>query len=346
MADNLPPRDTWPTHGWRESAPDDQGLDAARLAQALDHLAAHMPHLDGAVIVRHGYLVAERYRGEAGPETLHNVKSVTKSVLSALIGIALQTGDLAGLDDTLGDVWPAYFTSASDSRKRAIRVRDLLTMRSGLQWAEYGPTTVQMTASKDWVRFVLDQPVAHEPGQVFNYSTGDTQLLSGILHTITGMTALEYADLYLFGPLGITRRTWPADPQGITIGGAELALSARDMAKFGYLVLNGGRWNGDAILPEAWVQESTTPHVQVDPPRPDGCPSLAYGYLWWLRPQAGHRSALAVGFGGQYIYVVPDLDLVIALTGDIPAAPDTFRDHRMLCRFNWVEEFIVPAVVK
>lgn len=339
-----PTRDYWPTDGWRESNPDEQGLDSAMISRAAEHLTEQYPHFDSLIIVRHGVIVTEQYSGSSGRDVLHNLKSVTKSVLSILTGIALDTGDLGGLDDTLGQIFPDYFTSGSDAQKRTITIRHLLALRSGLDWQEYGPSTVQMTASPNWINTVLKQPVIHEPGKVHNYSTGDTQLLSAVLQRLTGMSALEFADLYLFRPLGITRRTWPADPQGITIGGSELSLAARDMAKIGYLMLNRGTWADQSIIPADWVQLSTQRHSLVIPSAAKDCPEVGYGYLWWLRPQGEHDSFLAVGFGGQFITVIPALDLIVVLTGDLKTAPETFGDNRMLCLFDFVQDYVVPAV--
>lgn len=341
--DRLPTRDYWPTDGWRTAAPGALGMDVAGLEAAHTHLLAEYPTITSLLVVRGGSLVFEHYADPSGPDTLHNVKSVTKSVTSALIGIAIATGDLAGLDETLGYVFPEAFTAGSDPRKRDITVGDLLTMRSGLDWEEWRGTTLQMTASKNWVEFVLDRPVRQDPGTAFNYSTGDTQLLAAILQRVTGMPALAFADLYLFNPLGIERRTWPTDPQGIHVGGAELSLRARDMAKIGYLMLNRGHWDGDQLLPADWVQAATAPHTEAHADA-RGCP-LEYGYLWWLRPQGPYESALAVGYGGQYIYVIPALDMVVVLTGDLRRVPPHFVDNRMLCQFNLVEDFIVPAVI-
>ncbi len=344
MTDHTPQRPYWPTNGWREVFPEDQGLDSKQLAAASDHLAVQVPHMDSLLVVRGGYLVFERYdRGDL--RTLHNVKSVTKSVTSALIGIALSTGDLGRIDEPIGELLPEVFATVDDRRKRAITVRDLLTMRSGLDWAEYGADTVQMTVSPDWVQYVLAHALIRQPGTQFNYSTGDTQLLSAIISQQTGMSALEYADLYLFGPLGITQRKWPADPQGRSVGGAELALTARDMAKFGYLYLNRGAWDSDPIIPASWVADSHTYYTLFDPTSESDCAELGYGFLWWLRPQRDTDSAIAVGFGGQFVYVIPALDLVVVMTGRLGNVPESFRDNRMLCQFNLVEDFIVPAVV-
>lgn len=334
----------WPTAGWRATPPGAQDMDAWQLEKARDALREKTPHMTSLLVVRGGHLVFEWYADGVGPGTLHNLKSATKSVLSLLIGIAIQTGDLGSADDPLGATLPDLFTSSSDPRKRAITIRHLLSMRSGLAWDEYGPSAVEMTASKNWIRYVLDLPLAAEPGARFNYSTGDTQLLSAALRRASGMTALAFADLYLFGPLGIERRTWPADPQGITIGGAELSLSARDMAKIGFLALNRGRWEDGAIVPEAWIDESFRQQAVIALPGARDCPAIGYGYLWWLRTQGGFASAMAVGYGGQYIVVIPECDLVVVMTGDLASPPEPFRSNEMLCAFNLVEDMIIPAV--
>lgn len=339
---DLPSREYWPTDDWRSADPARHGLDARQLDAARDYLREEVPHINSLLVVRGGDLVYEWYAANDGRAALRNVKSATKSVTSALTGIALDTGDLAGIDEPLGFILPEAFSTIDDRAKRAITVRHLLTMRSGLDWAEYGASVVQLTSSPDWVAYVLERPLAHEPGEHFNYSTGDTHLLAAALQQLTGMTLLDYADLYLFRPLGITQRAWPGDPQGISIGGAELALTARDMAKFGYLYLNQGQWDGAQIIPAAWVAQSHTPQVTLVR-QPDECSDLGYGLLWWLRGQGGHASGIAVGFGGQFIYVIPALDMVVVLTGDLRSAPDTFRDNRMLCQFNLVEDYIVPA---
>jgi CubicO group peptidase (beta-lactamase class C family) len=201
-----------------------------------------------------------------------------------------------------------------------------------------------MTTSPNWFRYALDRPRVEKPGQVFNYSTGTSQLLSAVLQDATGMSALEYADMALFKPLGITQREWPADPQGVTIGGAELQLTTRDMAKFGYLYLNAGRWDDRQIVSTDWVRDSLKQHVTVMPDLEGNYPPLGYGYLWWLRPQAGYASAMAVGYGGQYVYILPALDLCVVMTGRLTDIPEMFADNRMIRSFNVVEEFIVPAV--
>lgn len=341
---SAPARDYWPTEGWRTAAPADLGVDPAALDAMSAHLTEHYPHFNSLLVVRGGYLLHEDYRNGATPDDLHNVKSVTKSVLSALVGIALDTGDLASIHEPIGAFFTGHFASIADRAKRAITLEDLLTMRSGLAWNEWAGTTIQMTASPDWVRFVLERPLAHPPGERFSYSTGDTQLIAAALQQATGMTLLEYADLYLFGPLGITTRRWAADPQGVTVGGSELALRAQDLAKLGLLYLSLGGWDGAEIVPADWVRASTEPRITVVPQDASERPPVCYGYLWWLRPQQRLGSFMAVGHGGQFVYVLPDLDLCVVMTADLKTAPDTFNDNRMIREFNVVEDFLVPAV--
>ncbi len=338
------PRDYWPTDEWRIASPADHGIDPAAIERLSAHLDTAYPHFDSLLIVRGGDLVHEEYKHGATPDDLHNVKSVTKSVLSALIGIALDTGDLPSIDEPIGTFFAGDFASIPDRTKRDITLADLLSMRSGLEWDEWGASVFQMTASPNWVRFILNRPLANAPGERFVYSTGNTHLLAAALQRATDMTLLEYADLYLFRPLGITARQWPSDPQGITIGGAELSLRARDMAKLGLLYLNLGQWDGASIVPADWVRASTEPRVTVVPKDASNRPPVCYGYLWWLRPQQRLGSFMAVGHGGQFIYVLPDLDLVVVMTGDLKTAPETFNDNRMIREFNVVEEFLVPAV--
>jgi len=317
-------------------------MDSTRLADADAYLYEKYPTLNSLLIARHGYLVMER--SARGKDALNNIKSATKSVTSILTGIALDTHDLGGLDDPLSDFYPEYFTSGTDPRKRTLSIRDLLAMRSGIEWSEWGSCAIEMTASPHWIRFVLDEPLTAEPGERFNYSTGDTQLLAGILQKASGITLLDFADLYLFRPLGITQRTWPTDPQGINIGGAELSLTAGDMLKIGYLVLNRGRWDDTRVVSADWIDTSTRQHSLVIPPDASSRPAVGYGYLWWLRPHGSYMSAMAVGYGGQYIYVIPALDLVIVITGMLRDVPRLFADNRMIREFNFVQDWILPAI--
>ncbi len=260
------------------------------------------------LVVRHGYLVLERYYGGYTRNVAHAVQSVTKSVTSALIGIALDTGALASLDQPVVAFFPEYVTPALDPRKREITIRHLLTMTSGLQWEEADPTTrtgavQRWRESSNQVKYVLELPLAQPPGTAFNYNSAGSHLLSAILTKATGMRTLEFANRQLFDPLGI-EVLWAMDQQGINYGGFGLLMQPVDMAKFGYLYLQRGFWDGKQLVPEAWVKESTRAQL------PDGLLTgeATYGYHWWVLEQSRPPAFRATGLGGQYLCVMPDLD--------------------------------------
>lgn len=317
-------RGPWPTKGWGVSRPEDQGMDPVLLEQMLESAARENIH--GVVVVRHGYIVAEGYWGPSSRDIPHEVYSCTKSVTSALFGIALSKGLLSTIDQAAADFLPQW-QSAADLQKRIITLRHLLTLTSGIEWGEwerwnaFGPTldnmSTRMYYSPDWVQFVLDQPMAGQPGQKFNYNSGAVHLLSAILNKAVGGDVQSFAARNLFAPMGIERPSWVTDPSGVPFGGSGLRLTARDMAKLGYLYLNGGVWDGKQLVPEDWVKQSTAKQAS-------GYPEIGgYGYLWWLKDLSAdartYSSFFAMGFAGQYIYVVPDLDLVAVFTGWNPA---------------------------
>ena len=271
--------------------------------------------VDGDTVLEH------YYRGSASDTS--NVFSVTKSVIGTLIGIALADGSLRSIDQTLGELLPAY-AAEMDPEEAAITLRQLLTMTAGLP-EELGRDLPRWMLTDDWVRSILAEPLEQSPGEGFAYSNASSHLLSAVLTEATGMSVLDYARASLFDPLGITSRpapdllftveenalayeradfAWPHDPQGVSTGFGFLKLTARDMAAFGRLYLDGGRWNGQQVVPTAWVDAATTDQVQVD-----GA-AEGYGYQWWVTTAGGHPAYAAVGYGGQLIEVVPDLRLV------------------------------------
>ena len=333
-------RDYWPTAGWRTAAPDQQGMDPA----VLDHLAtivpASYPQVRSVLVVRHGYLVDERYWHGLDAGDGHNSFSVTKSFVSALVGIALRDHHLKGLDQTVEELLADHLPASADPRLRRVTVRQLLTMTSGLAGDDAlvgGADGIsdRMPQSRDWVRHILSRRLATAPGERFAYSSAGSDLLSAIVADATGQSTLAFARAELFGPLGIATDNaleqklrdwpptkaqrkayeqamvaWPTDPQGYHYGGGFLKLPARDLAKLGYLYLNGGRWDGAQVVPADYVTASTRP--QSDPSQG----SDGYGYQWWITSETGHDSFRAVGFGGQLIQVIPDLDLVVVITSD------------------------------
>jgi CubicO group peptidase (beta-lactamase class C family) len=301
------------------------------------------------VVCVHDRPVFERYyHGSAA--TTGNVFSVTKSVMSVLIGIALDERKLRDVDQTLAELLPAY-TASMPAAVKAVTLRQVLTMTAGLP-----PDPADLPAlgtSDDWVGTILMEGTQQPAGQGFAYSSGGSHLLSAILRQATGRSTLEYARAKLFTPLGISTVpaaepvageesrpaydragfAWPTDPQGNHVGFSYLKLTARDMDKLGQLWLNQGRWAGRQLVSAAWVNESTTSQVETQ-----STPEQ-YGYQWWVTTADGHRAFAAMGYGGQLIEVVPDLDLVtvVASTDAIGAAgPEVYLDL--------VDSYIAPAI--
>ena len=303
----VPPADhDWPGD-WQLVPADQVGLDADRLEQSVEDIGA-LDGVQGVLIARRGRLVAERYfRGAAGHRP-HNLKSASKSVLSALAGLAVEEGVLE-LDQPIADLLPEA-ADLDDPGKQAITVRHLLTMTSGLESTSFG-NYGSWVASRNWVRAALARPLEAAPGTRFSYSTGGTHLLSATLARAAGKSTHDFAREHLFGPLGIRHSAWARDRQGIHVGGNNLSLLPRDMLKFGQLYLNRGRWGGHQILPWQWVDESTRPGLAG--PRGRGRIYGGYGYLWWLRGPRERGAYIASGYGGQYIYVSPAEHLVVVV---------------------------------
>jgi CubicO group peptidase (beta-lactamase class C family) len=317
----------WPTEAWRVAAPAEQGMDAALLGQMLEAIDEQILRIDSVLVVHNGYIVTEKYYPPYEQDTMHGLQSVTKSVVSALIGIAIHAGYINSVDDAVLDFYPGRTFENDDALKRSITLEHLLTMSSGLAW-----DWDEMVSSRDWVGYTLDQPMVAEPGREFYYSSGNAHVLSAIIQEASGMNTRDFAQLYLFDPLGISDVRWKTDLDGIPKGGWGMGMKPRDMAKLGYLYLNGGVWDGRQIIPAEWIKASTERHIQV--PEPLEPWDLYMGYLWWLHedgPYAAH------GTRGQFIYVVPESDLVVVFTADITDAK--FAQPQLLIR-----DYIIPAV--
>lgn len=288
-----------------------QGIDPNLLAHAYAR-ARETPGIRSLLVQRHGVLVAEEYFHGSGPDSLDQVWSVTKSVMSILTGMALERGYLTSLDQTLDDFLRPVVDSLPADKGR-ITLRQLLTMTSGLQWHELdgGDDYDRWVTSGDMVQYAIDRPWASVPGTTFLYNTGAAHLLSVILTEATGMSTLEFASQYLFGPLGITQLDWWMDDRGYYTGGMGLYLRPRDMMKIGEAFLRHGVWHGAQIVDAAWIGESTAPQVVTGNAVPFG---PQYGYLWWVGHGQGTAFYFANGFAGQFILVAPDLDLVVVAT--------------------------------
>lgn len=322
-----------PRAAWEVRAPASLGMDREELALAY-RKADWMEPLTSLLVARDGELVAEEYWRGLGPDSQVNIKSASKTVLSALVGIALAEGDLRNLHQRVADLLPEYFGEGTDPRKRHITLEHLLTMTSGLEttsFDNYGP----WVSGEDWVAGALGQRMVAEPGGRMIYSTGSAHLLAVVLSRATGQDLLAYARRHLFEPLGVPLVSWQRSPRGYRFGGNNMRLSPRGLLRFGQLYLDGGSHAGERIFPEAWVTASWHPRTTSD------WNGFDYGYYWWSRELAGHRVHYAWGYGGQFVFVVPDLDLVVVATSEIAAA-DNGRGHRRAI-YRLLERHILPA---
>jgi len=323
--------------GWQTATPEQAGLDAAYLC-ALDEKLDAAPDMNvhAVVVARGGKLVYETYRAgedqrwgtELGvvphtAQTPHDVRSISKSVVSLLFGIALDRKLIAGIDDPVFDYFPDHAGLRTPEKDR-IRLRHLLTMTSGLAWDERRPYTdpanseIMMIRSPEPYGFVLDRRIWNAPGEVWNYSGGSTQLLAGVLQRATGRPLADFAREALFEPLGITAFEWVSMPaSGDAAAASGLRLRPRDMAKIGQLMLDKGTWNGRRIVSEAWIEDSTEARFE-------GWYPHRYGYQWWIsQSRIGERDIAWIagwGLGGQRIYIVPDDDLVVVVTAGLYAS--------------------------
>ena len=307
--------------GWDVSSLATEGMDVATIGQVVERIeSGRYGRVHSLLIVKNDALVYEGHFGGFRRDTLHRLYSVTKSVTSALVGIAIDKGYINGVDEPAISFFPEYVDEAWDHRKDAITLQHLLTMSAGLQYDEQSypyrdsrNSHTQMTAAYDWMKWTLKEPLVAEPGTRFAYSTGNTHLFSGILQKTTGMYASQFAEEHLFGPLGISDYYWYIGDGFPAAGGSfgGLKLRPRDMAKFGYVYLTGGRWKGVQVVPAEWVRESFVPRITA-------WWDSQYGYYWWIHSdQVSGREInwfAARGYGDQFICLFPSLDMVVVIT--------------------------------
>ena len=321
---------TYPAEEWLISTPEEQGMHSHRLVEMMEHVKTNNFSIDSILVVRNGYVVLDAYFYPFSKGQKHIIHSCTKSIMSALIGIAIDKGYIQSVDQPITDFFPGKKFANMDDQKKSITLENLLMMASGLKcrdsylyrWAGLW----EMRSSNDWAQYVLDLPMSEAPGEKFEYCNGVSYLLSVIIQNTTGMKTLDFARKHLFGPLGIVDVGWATSPQGFDIGYGEMRLKPHDMAKFGWLFLNKGRWNDKQILPAAWVDVSTRGHISATL-------FYQYGYQWWV-DSAGYF--MAVGYKGQRIFVVPEKKLVAVFTGDL-TGPDS------LVSKNLLDSYIIPA---
>jgi CubicO group peptidase (beta-lactamase class C family) len=312
----------WPTKEWQTSPPEYQGMDSAALAQLVD-IGAYTG-MDAMLIVRHGKIVAEVYYAPFKSGIKHRMYSVTKSVLGTLIGIAVKDGFLDSVDRRVINFFREHQVANIDDYKKSITIQNLLDMTSGLDWT--AESFAEMRYSQGWVQYVLDSPMVQPPGLKFQYNELNADLLSAIITKISGDSALDYAQKHLFGPLGIADVVWNSDPHGNTDGGDGLYLQPRDIAKIGYLYLRNGIWDGNQIVPADWIDKVA--HASIDA-HMRSAPELRYANLFWAVPNK--RVYAAQGYHGQYVIVMPALDIVVVLTGTQDRSLEKWVDYVADC---------------
>lgn len=348
----------WPTNGWKYSSPEKQGMDSKMLVKLFDEInkksiQTKFRHkilskltketikdkilIGNMLITRNGYIVVDAYPSYMLKDALRPIYSSTKSITSALFGIAFNKQYIKDIDQSVLDFFPKLQIE-DKNEKKAITIRHLLSMSSGLEWPEWKKKysnpdnpVYKMDSSNDFVRFILSKPVIETPGEKFNYNSGCSHLIGCIINQSTNGDLSGFAKEHLFKPLGISNYVWRTDPSGVPKAGGGLVMNAYDMAKFGYLYLKGGFWDGQQIIPEKWVEESTKKHMDI--PGFPGWFFGKYGYQWYIN-SFGFNS---LGVKGQYIFVVPEQEMVIVFTSELAG-------YELFDPIFFVKDFILPSV--
>ena len=365
----------WPGDEWPVSTAEAEGIDPAAVESLIADIdAGRYGLIDHFLLIRHGRVVADRHWDNHAEYVellarqqdttshmynydhpdwhpfyrdthLHSLQSVTKSVTSVAFGIAVDEGTIGSVDDPAWPWFEAYAPDMSDPRRAATTIEDFLTMRSGIAWANPGETyddavhpTVVLEGSDQWIRYVVDRPMATDPGTRFDYNDGVSVLLGKIVREATGRRLDEYAEEKLFGPIGIDEYYWKITPDGEVDSEGGLYLSTHDLARIGYLMLRGGEWDGRQVVSEEWVRASTAPVIDDLAPDNDSA-NGGYGYQWWVPiHENGEPKVFAGnGYGGQFIHVAPEYDMIAVFNGW------TLHEQPELSSFAAFQTRILPA---
>jgi CubicO group peptidase (beta-lactamase class C family) len=321
--------------GWQTSSLIEQNIAPDPIVEMINKIKkGEFTGINSVILARGGVLVLEEYFGEYQRESLHNMRSASKAITSALVGIAIDHNFIATVNEPLLPYFPEYDGKIKnwDERKRDITIAHLLSMSSGVKGNEN-----EMYPTDDWIKFFLDQPLAHTPGEVFSYATSGVVTLGNVITRASGLRIPAFTDRFLFGPLDITKYRWPGTSslggQGLAMTGGGLNLQPRDMMKFGQLFLNDGEWDGKQIISKEWITESTTKKY----------PDKDYGYIWKMKDRKVADSTIhsfeAWGNGGQFILVFPSLDFIAVFTGE-----NYGLFPEMEQPFIMIDKFILPAI--
>ncbi|MGI6188342.1 MAG: serine hydrolase [Clostridiales bacterium] len=358
----------FPEKHWKRSTPDQQGMDSNLLADAIRYIECYFKNYIDFIVIKNGYLIFESHNNHPYEDIssqflkacfalitkilrkpgdtfrdkhsdLYNLRSVTKSIISILVGIAIDKGYIKSTEDKAFDYLPKNYDLYIDEQKENLRIKHLLTMKSGLPSIEGGIVASKLIlCNGDWVKFILSMPLECEPGEKFIYSSANTHLLTAIITNASGMSTINFAQKFLFDPLGIRNVYWEKDGKGFNFGGSNLFMSQYDLAKIGYLFLNNGVWDNKIIVSQQWIEQSLRSYYEW-------IYGFHYGYLWYLKNEKNEKTGeeyivySASGVGGQKIYVIPDLDIVIAAV----SRTSLVKDNSYVLN-DVIGKFILPSV--
>ena len=328
---------------WKTATPAEQGFDANQLDVALNE-AENRYSIYSVLVIRNSNIVAERYYRGYDENSSFNIRSVSKSFLSAMTGIAIENGIINSINDKMLDFFPEYDHSGLDPRKQDITIKHLLTMQAGIDHEHNNYSRLYGTSN--WIQSAIEEPLLYNPGETHSYNTFLTHLISGIITKESGMSTYEFGQEYLFDPLGITIQDWKQSPQGIYFGGNNMFFTTRDMAVLGYLYLNGDKINGVQIVPRDWVEESLKNRM---PEHQQGWSwgelhDGGYGYLWWLGEIKGYEVFMAIGHGGQFVVNIPELNMIVAINSNAYVGWET-ADNNERSALDLIANYIIPAIL-
>ena len=343
-------RENCKAYEWQNADPSSVGMDLEKLSEIEPTIMSKHKNINGMVVLRKGNIVFEKYyNGHNSDDTFH-VASVTKSIISALIGIAIDKGYIKNIDQKVLDFFPEYAPDPAEIQKQAITLRHLLTMTAPYPFKNWNEPLERLCRQNNWIKYTLDG--LGNGGKIgdFKYSSAGAHLLSAIITRATGKCAREFANKYLFRPIGMKEipdfemkafgfedlfgknmRGWVKDRNGNSTGGWGITLSPRDMARFGLLYLNDGVYNGNQIISKSWINESIALNASKNVYH-----SYKYGYLWWLQEDVVFTYS-AMGAGGNIICCIPEKDLVVAIASKIITKPGD--------RWELIKKCILPSVI-
>lgn len=326
------------------STPEKQGMSSSVLNTAYEKVLSYS-FVDGLIIAKNGFIIGEQYFNGYDKTKTHNVKSVSKSILSIITGMAIEDGSIPSLDAKMMDYFPEYKTSSLDPRKLNITVEHLLSMRMGILSEVGNENSVYFDFynSSNWIKKTIEYPLAHSPGTQMNYNTFQTHLLSVLVAKATHKNAKDYATEVLFKPMKIDLDGWEKDPQGNYFGGNSMRFTLREMYLFGKLYHNGGKLYNTQIVPKKWIDKSLSITTNFNQLYIGAFKNYNYGYLWWLGEINTQKMYLAYGYGGQFVVVFPDLDLIIVTTtnNEVSAAKASSQEVTL---FDFISQQILPAI--